>query len=204
MEIRMSRRTWEGDKNTFGHPHPPFKYMTNHLLTMDPVPRFFYASTTVNEHLILDLLKDHGDCVLSDTEAPLAKRFRRDWDGRCKYGDILALFKKNNIEYLVGIEVKDWKAKVTPKMCYQYLKTYRKGCQYFYIAARHFSPRSFDISEIGFIDLDKMAVIKKPEYLYPRKKDREGVIRKMNKTPLPRRYFIMHPDQTTMVDFAGE
>ncbi len=170
---------------------------------MDSAPRFFYASVTVNEHLILDLLKDHGDCVLHDTESPLAKRFRRDWDGRCKYGDILALFRKNNLDYLVGIEVKDWKARVTPKMCYQYLRTYRKGCQYFYIAARHFSPRSFDISEIGFIDLEKMAVIKKPEYLHPRKKDREGVIRKMNKAPQPRRYFIMHPDQTTMADFTG-
>ena len=186
---------------TFAHPLFHFIYPANQRSVMDSVPRFFYASITVNEHLILDVLKDHGDCVLHDTESPLAKRFRRDWDGRCKYGDILALFRKNNIDYLVGIEVKDWKAKVTPKMCYQYLKTYRKGCQYFYIAARHFSPRSFDISEIGFIDLDKMQVIKKPEYLHPRKKDREGVIRKMNKAPQPRRFFVMHPDQTTMGDF---
>ncbi len=169
---------------------------------MEKSTRFYYGGITVNEHLILDALKEHGECVLHDTESPLARRFRRDWDGRCKYGDILAVFKKNGVEYLIGIEVKDWKARVTPKMCYQYLKTYRKGCQYVYIAARRFSPRTFDIHELGFIDLEKMEVIKRPEYLYPKKRDRLGVIRGMRGSPKPRRYFVMHPDQTTMEWFC--
>ncbi len=168
---------------------------------MDGMPRFSYASITVNEHLIIDTLKHHGEYVRHDTESPLAKRFRRDWKGVCKYGDILALFRKDGVEYLIGIEIKDWKARVTPKMCYQYLKTYRKGCQYVYMAAREFSPRAFEIHELGFIDLREMKVVKKPEYLYPRKADREGVIRKMSNTPPRRKSFIQHPDQTCLSEF---
>jgi len=169
---------------------------------MDGMPRFYYGSVTKNEHMILDILGDHGDYVRHDVEAPLARRFRRDWEGVCKYADILALFRKEGTEYLVGIEIKDWKGRVTPKMCYQYLKTYRHGCQYVYIAARKFSLKSFEIHELGFIDLDRMKVIKKPEYLYPRKKDREGVIMKMRDSPPPRRRFVHCPDQWSLDDFG--
>lgn len=170
---------------------------------MDGSTRFYKGGATVNEHLILELLKEHGDCVLCDTETPLARRFRGNWDGQCKYGDILAVFRKNGLEYLIGIEVKDWKARVTPKMCYLYLKTYRKGCQYVYIAARRFSPRTFDIHELGFIDLDRMEVVKRPEYLYPRKSDRAKVVRGMRGAPRPKRKrWVMHPDQTSLRRFG--
>jgi hypothetical protein len=162
---------------------------------MDGNERFFSASITVNEHLILDVLDNHGEYVTHGTEAALSRRFYQDWDGECKRADILALFKKQDSEYLVGIEIKDWKNRVSARMCYRYLKTYRKSCQYFYFAARKFSTRVFDIHEIGYINLNKMKVIKKPEYLYPEKKYREGVVRKLKKTPPPRRHFVMHPHQ---------
>ena len=162
---------------------------------MDGNARFFSASVTVNEHLILDLLDGHGEYVTHDTEANLSRRFYRDWDGECKRADILALYRKDDAEYLIGIEVKDWKNRVNARMCYRYLRTYRRSCQYFYFAAREFSKRAFDIHEIGFIDLNQMKVIKKPEYLYPPKRHREPVIKKLKNAPPPRRYFVMHPHQ---------
>jgi hypothetical protein len=153
---------------------------------MDGGIRFFNHSRTVNEQLIIDTIDEHGDYVLHTTESVLARRYV-EWDGICIYADILTMFRKNKRDYLIGIEVKDWKAIVNPKLCWNYLKTYRKSCEYFYLAARKFSPTVHMIDEVGLIDLEKMKIVKKAEYLFPKKEYRAGVVKRLKKvTPIRR------------------
>jgi hypothetical protein len=164
---------------------------------MDGSIRFFDHSKTVNEQLILDIIKGHGKYVLHATESVLAKRFL-DWDGVCYLADILTIFRNNNRDYLIGIEIKDWKQTVHPKLCWEYLKTYRKSCEYFYLAARKFSPDAALIEELGLINLSNMRVVKKAEYLFPRKEFRTGVVRGLKKCTKFERHIIDDPYQMSL------
>lgn len=164
---------------------------------MDGDIRFYNYSRTVNEHLILDIIENHGNYVLHATESVLARRFM-DWDGVCYLADILSIFRKNHRDYLIGIEIKDWKDTVHPKLCWEYLKTYRKSCEYFYIAARKFSPIVPIIKEIGLINLSTMKVVKRAEYLYPEKEFRAGVVKKLKKITSQRKNIIEDPYQMSL------
>jgi hypothetical protein len=159
--------------------------------------RFFNFSKTVNEGLILNIIEEHGDYVLHATESVLAKRFF-DWDGVCYLADILTIYRKNNRDYLIGIEIKDWKHKVHPKLCWDYLKTYRKSCEYFYLAARKFSQAAPMINEIGLINLSTMKVIKPAEYLYPPKEFRSGVVKGLKTFTTYSRDIIEDPYQMSL------
>lgn len=159
--------------------------------------RFFNYSRTKNEQLILDIIDEHGDYVLHATESVLARRFY-DWEGVCYLADILSIYRKNNRDYLIGIEIKDWHAKVHPKLCWDYLKTYRKSCEYFYLAARKFSQVAPMIDEIGLINLDTMKVVKSAEYLFPQKEFRAGVVRGLKKFTNFKREIIENPYQMSL------
>jgi hypothetical protein len=159
--------------------------------------RFFNYSRTKNEQMILDIIDEHGDYVLHATESVLARRFY-DWDGVCYLADILSIYRKNSRDYLIGIEIKDWHAKVHPKLCWDYLKTYRKSCEYFYLAARKFSQVAPMINEIGLINLDTMKVVKRAEYLYPQPEFRSGVVRSLKKFTNIRRAIIEDPYQMSL------
>jgi hypothetical protein len=143
---------------------------------VEPSLRFYKASQTVNEALILSAIRDKGELVFSATESALAHKFER-WRGECFYADVLALFRKEKRDYLVGIEVKDWGARITRKLCRQYLDTYGRSVEYFYLAGRKFSPSIWAIPRLGLIDLDRLEVVKKARYLYPDKKLRAGVVK---------------------------
>lgn len=164
---------------------------------MDGSIRFYNFSRTVNEQLILDIIEGHGDYVLHATESVLARHFL-DWDGVCYLADILTIFRKNKRDYLIGIEIKDWSQKVHPKLCWEYLKTYRKSCEYFYLAARKFSLTAPIIKEIGLINLSTMKVVKRAEYLFPEKDFRAGVVRSLKKCTEPKRDIIEDPYQMSL------
>ena len=156
--------------------------------------RFYKYSRTVNEQLILDVIEGHGEHVLHATESVLARHFM-DWDGICYLADILTIFRKNKRDYLIGIEIKDWNHNVHPKLCCEYLKTYRKSCEYFYLAARQFSQDTSIIKELGLINLSTMKVAKKAQYLFPRKEFRAGVVKGLKKCMPIKRDIIEDPYQ---------
>lgn len=137
----------------------------------------------------------HGTPVYVEKEFHI-KPYRRRTDA-CYYGDIVAVYKNTSRWYLVGIEIKDWKAKVGMSYARQYLRTYGTVCEYFYLAARRFSEKLFASPSIGLFSLDKMAVIKKPCYLFPDEMLRSEAIRRMKKSGLDARV-IESPYQTTL------
>lgn len=159
--------------------------------------RFFNYSRTVNERLILDVIENHGEYVLHATESILTRRLV-DWDGICYLADILAVFRRSNRDYLIGIEIKDWKQTIHPKLCWKYLKTYRKSCEYFYLAARKFSPIAHMITELGLINLNKMEVVKRAEYLFPKKEFRAAVVKSLKKCVATKRNIIEDPYQMSL------
>jgi hypothetical protein len=159
--------------------------------------RFYNFSRTTNEQLILNIIENHGEYVLHATEAVLARHFM-DWEGVCYLADILTIFRKNNRDFLIGIEIKDWKHAVHPKLCWRYLKTYRKSCEYFYLAARKFSQIAPEIREIGLINLNTMKIIKRAEYLFPTKEFRAGVVRGLKRCTSYKRDIIEDPYQMSL------
>ena len=164
---------------------------------MDGKIRFYNHSRTANEQLILDIIEDHGEYVLHATESVLARHFL-DWDGICYLADILTVFRKNHRDYLIGIEIKDWNHRVHPKLCWEYLKTYRKSCEYFFLAARKFSQDASVIKELGLINLSTMKVVKEAEYLFPSKEFRAGVVRGLKRCIPIKRHIIEDPYQMSL------
>ena len=167
---------------------------------MDGVRRFHEHGATVNEGPLLGLLGRHGEYVLHATESVLAGRFT-DWDGECYSADVLALFCRLHRDYLVGIEIKNWKSRVHPKLCRCYLETYRGTCEYFYLAARRFSPSAHSIRDLGLIDLEELRVVKEARYLFPRKELRAGAVRLLKKRVPAPRHIIEDPYQTRLDRF---
>ncbi len=132
----------------------------------DRVP-FYHASQTVNEDLILRRLDRHGQLVCWATEVPLEPVYLTTDRVQCYRGDILSLHRGPSGHLLVGIEVKDWGNRVGVKMARDYLMTYGKACQYFYLAANEFSQGLFSVKDLGLFDLNRREVVKAPGQLSP-------------------------------------
>jgi hypothetical protein len=128
---------------------------------------FFHASRTVNEDLIIRKLDRHGRLVCWDTEVPLEPVYLTTDRPPCYRGDVLALFEGPTGHVLVGIEVKDWDARVSIPMARDYLQAYGKACQHFYLAANGFAQGLFSIRDLGLFHLDHREVVKAPGPLDP-------------------------------------
>lgn len=50
----------------------------------------------------------------------------------CNLADIIAVYKRSERMYVVGIEIKEWDKRVHQKIALEYLETYRHTCEYFY------------------------------------------------------------------------
>jgi hypothetical protein len=85
----------------------------------------------------------------------------------CYRGDVLALFEGPMGHALVGVEVKDWDAKVSIPMAREYLVEYGKVCQFFYLAANGFAEGLFSVRDMGLFHLDRREVVKAPGPLVP-------------------------------------
>lgn len=149
--------------------------------------------------VIAESIKEHGTPIHVEKEFHMKPvRCRKDV---CYYGDILAIYEKERQKgrrwYLVGIEVKDWKVKVGPKLAHEYLSVYGQVCEYFYLAAQKFSSKLLRHSSIGLFSLEKMEVVKKPKYLYPNENLRRNAVKRMKKSGL-KEDVIESPYQTTL------
>jgi hypothetical protein len=145
--------------------------------------------------MIVECIREHGTPIHVEKEFHIKPmRCRKDV---CYYGDILAVYEKGKRWYLVGIEIKDWKATVGPGLALEYLSAYGNVCEYFYLAARRFSNRLLRVPSIGLFSLEKMEVVKKPKYLYPNEKLRANAVNRMKKSGLDVRV-IESPYQTTL------
>ncbi len=120
---------------------------------------------TVNEEYLLAALVHHGELVASGREVCYRKEFGRQ-DERF-IGDAFGLFLKGGVLSLVGVEVKDWQAAVTPKVARTYLETYGRSCDFVYLAARRFLPGVQGVRRLGLIALDGPKVTKGAERLAP-------------------------------------
>jgi len=128
---------------------------------------FYHASETVNEDLIVRRLDRHGRLVCWATEMPLEPVYLTTDRPACYRGDVLALFEGETGHTLVGIEVKDWDARVSIPMAREYLAAYGKVCQQFYLAANGFAEGLFAILDLGLFHLDRREVVKPPGTLRP-------------------------------------
>jgi hypothetical protein len=129
--------------------------------------QFYHASETVNEDLIVRRLDRHGRLVCWATEVPLEPVYLTTDRPACYRGDVLALFEGPRGHTLVGIEVKDWDARVSIPMARGYLETYGKVCQNFYLAANGFAQGLFSLRDLGLFHLDRREVVKAPGPLVP-------------------------------------
>lgn len=151
---------------------------------------------------ITECIKAHGTPIHVEKEFHMKPvRQRKDI---CYYGDILAVYEKKrqkgNCWYLVGIEIKDWKQRVGKTLVKEYLSVYGVVCEYFYVAARRFSPHVLSLSSVGLFSLEQMKVIKHPSYLYPDETLRKSAVKRMKKQGLTSRV-IESPYQTTLDHF---
>ncbi len=128
---------------------------------------FYHASTTVNEDLILRRLDRHGELVCHATEVPLEPVYTTSDRVPCYRGDVLALFRGPTGYDLVGIEVKDWGARIGTGMARQYLRAYGRVCQFFYLAANDFTEGLFAVRDVGLFHLDRREVVKAAASLAP-------------------------------------
>jgi hypothetical protein len=132
----------------------------------DRVP-FYHASNTVNEDLILRRLDRHGELVCHATEVPLEPVYLTTDRVPCYRADVLALYRGPRGHTLVGIEVKDWGARVGVRMARSYLRAYGRACQYFYLAANDFTEGLFSTRDVGLFHLDRREVVKAAGRLSP-------------------------------------
>ncbi len=148
--------------------------------------------------MIVESIREHGTPIHVEKEFHI-KPFRKRKDV-CYYGDILAVYEKGVRWYLVGIEIKDWKARVGSKLAREYLSVYGEVCEYFYLAARKFSSELLGFPSIGLFSLERMEVVKRPEYLYPDEHLRASAIKRMKKWGLDC-HVTESPYQTVLDDF---
>lgn len=166
-------------------------------LMAERVP-FFHASRTVNEDLILRRLDRHGKLVCWDTEVPLEPVYITTDRVQCYLGDVLALFEGPDGHVLVGIEVKDWEARVNRTMARDYLETYGRVCQHFYLAANGFSEGVFSMRDIGLFHLDRREVVKAPSRLRPDVTLWRSAVDRLSERCDVRIDLPNDPDQTTL------
>ena len=92
---------------------------------------------TINSNEIVSAINQHGVPVFHTSEMHLKPFLCRE--SVCNLADIIAVYKRSERFYVVGIEIKEWDKRVHPKMAMEYLETYRGTCEYFYLAANKFS-----------------------------------------------------------------
>ncbi|HEY9247275.1 MAG TPA: hypothetical protein VIO11_10550 [Candidatus Methanoperedens sp.] len=161
--------------------------------------RFSSFGITINAHEIVNAITHHGVPVFHTSEMHIKPFLCRR--SACNLADIIALYKKAERFYIVGIEIKEWDAPVNSTLAVEYLETYRRTCEYFYLAAKHFSKKTLGLKEIGLIDLNEMKTIKRPEYLFPDTGFRANMMKRIKK-----QFNILHgvvedPYQRTLLEF---
>jgi hypothetical protein len=126
---------------------------------------FSNFGATINSNEMVNAITQQGIPVFHTSEIHLKPFLCRK--SSCNLADIIAVYKQCERFYIVGIEIKEWDKRVHPKIAIEYLETYRPTCEYFYLAAKRFSMKTLELTDIGLFDLTRMKVIKNPEYLYP-------------------------------------
>lgn len=132
---------------------------------------------TVNEGYLLETLGEHGRLIASGREICYRREFRPTDDRFI--GDAFGLFEKDGLRSLVGIEIKDWAAPVTPKIARDYLETYGRSCDFVYLAARRFLPGVASVRNLGLINLDGPKLKKAASRLAPERAGWDFVVRQM-------------------------
>lgn len=160
---------------------------------------FSSFGTTINSNAIVSAITRHGAPVFQTSEIHLKPFLCRD--SACNLADIIAVYKRSERFYIVGIEIKEWKNRVNPKMAMEYLETYGSTCEYFYLAAKRFSRRTLELEKIGLFDLTSMEVIKDPEYLYPDPDLRANIMKRIKNNFKVLASAVEDPFQKTIPEF---
>ena len=160
---------------------------------------FSHFGMTINSDEIVNSITDRGTPVFHTPEIHIKPFICRK--SACNLADIIAVFKQSERFYIVGIEIKEWNAVVHPKLALDYLETYRDTCEYFYLAAKHFSSATFEIKDIGLFDLNTMKVLKNPEYLFPNSDFRAHLMKRIKKHFQVLTGVVEDPFQRTLPEF---
>ncbi len=160
---------------------------------------FSSFGTTINSGAIIGAITRHGVPVFHTSEMHLKPFLCRK--SACNLADIIAVYKQSERFYIVGIEIKEWKNRINPKIAMEYLETYRSTCEYFYLAAKHFSKSIFELKDIGLFDLTGMKVVKNPEYLYPDADFRANLMKRIKKNFNVLSNVVDDPFQRTILEF---
>lgn len=161
--------------------------------------KFSSFGTTINSHEIINSITRHGTPVFHTEEMHIKPFICRE--SVCNLADIIAVFKLSGRFYIVGIEIKEWNTAVYPKMAAEYLETYRNTCEYFYLAAKHFSRSTLDLKDIGLFDLTHMKVIKEPAYLFPDPDFRAHLMKRIKKHFQVLPGAVEDPFQRTLLEY---
>ncbi len=164
--------------------------------------KFSSFGMTINSHEIINVITQHGTPVFHTSEMHIKPFLCRK--SVCNLADIIALFKKSERFYIVGIEIKEWGAPVYSKLAADYLETYRRTCEYFYLAAKSFSKKTLGLKEIGLIDLTHMEVIKNPDYLFPDPGFRANMMKRIKKQFNIPSGIVDDPYQRTLLEFKHQ
>jgi len=154
---------------------------------------------TTNYQEIINSITNHGVAVFHTSEIHIKPFICRK--SACNLADIIAVFKRSERFYIVGIEIKEWSAVVYPKLAQEYLQTYRDTCEYFYLAAKRFSDATFEIKDIGLFDLTTMKVVKEPGYLFPDPDFRAHLMKRIKKHYQVLSGVVEDPFQRTLLEF---
>lgn len=160
---------------------------------------FSSFGATINSRVIVNAITIHGIPVFHTSEMHLKPFLCQE--SACNLADIIAVYKQSERFYIVGIEIKEWDKRVNPKIAMEYLETYRKTCEYFYLAAKKFSLSTLESKDIGLFDLTKMKVIKNPEYLYPDVDFRANLMKRIKNNFRTLTNAVDDPFQRTILEF---
>ncbi|MGB8217153.1 MAG: hypothetical protein WCE94_07610 [Candidatus Methanoperedens sp.] len=163
------------------------------------IMKFSSFGATINSHEIVNAISRHGIPVFHTSEMHIKPFLCRK--SVCNLADIIAVFKESERFYIVGIEIKEWDAAVYPKIAMEYLETYRRTCEYFYLAAKHFSKSTLELKDIGLFDLSSMKVIKNPAYLFPDCDFRAHLMKRIKKHFNVLQGVVEDPFQRTLPEF---
>jgi hypothetical protein len=161
--------------------------------------KFSSFGMTINSDEVVNTITGNGVSVFHTSEIHIKPFICRK--SACNLADIIALFKKSERFYIVGIEIKEWDAPVHSKLAAKYLETYRRTCEYFYLAAKHFSKKTLQLKEIGLIDLDHMKVVKDPDYLFPDANFRASMMKRIKKQFKVPAGIVDDPYQRTLLEY---
>lgn len=161
--------------------------------------KFSSFGTTINSQEIVNSITRHGAPVFHTSEMHIKPFICRE--SVCNLADIIAVFKKDERFHIVGIEIKEWNSTVHPKLAVEYLETYRQTCEYFYLAAKHFSSGTLEVKEIGLLDLTDMKVVKDPAYLFPDPDFRANMMKRIKKHFQVLHDVVDDPFQRTLLEF---